>query len=65
MKLVLQARMPDSSETGETGGKRAIGKDRAHTSHESRSARLSRPPTLTLPHSMGEGEGGGPSNLDE
>ena len=43
MKLLLQARMPDSSETGETGetgGKRATDKDRAHTSRESRSSRL-------------------------
>ena len=29
------------------------------------SARLSRPPSLTLPHSMGEGEGGGPTNRHE
>ena len=34
--------MPDSSETGETGGKNATGRDWAHTSRESRSSRLSR-----------------------
>ena len=34
--------MPDSSEMGETGGKSATGRDRAHTSRESRSSRLPR-----------------------
>jgi hypothetical protein len=29
MKLLLQAPMPDSSETGEIGGKSATGRDRA------------------------------------
>jgi len=39
--LLLQSRMPDSSETGETGGESATGRDRVHTSRESRSSRLS------------------------
>ncbi len=34
--------MPDSSETGEAGGKSSTGRGRAHTSRESRSSRLSR-----------------------
>jgi len=38
----LAGLLPDSSETGETGGKSATGRDRAHTSRESRSSRLSR-----------------------
>jgi len=34
--------IPGSSESGETGRKSATGRDRAHTSRESRSSRLSR-----------------------
>jgi len=38
--------MSDSSETGETGVKSATGRDKAYTSRESRSSRLS----CALPH---------------
>lgn len=47
--------MSDSSETDETGGKSATSRDKAYTSRKSRSSRLSRAPSLTLPHNMGEG----------
>jgi len=43
--------MPCSSETGETGGKSATGRDRARPSRESRSSRLTRttPPACDAP----------------
>jgi hypothetical protein len=40
--LLLQSPIPDSSETGKTGGKSATGRARAHTSRKSRFSRLSR-----------------------
>ena len=41
--------MPDSSATGETGGKSATGRDRAHMSRMSRSSRLSRDSAISRP----------------
>ena len=42
MRRLLQAWIPDSSETGKTGGKSATDRDRVYTSREARSSRLSR-----------------------